>query len=98
MQSQYDCSILASKPGKAIKKKKNQCELKSIIGKDFDKMEMDSFQVIKNHYLIFKVHVLFKKKIGLFFKNLVSNCMGFCPAFPKINYLGLNSITLDIEK
>lgn len=28
--------------GKQLKKKKkNQCELKSIIGKDFDKMEMD---------------------------------------------------------
>lgn len=33
--------------GKQFKNKKNQRELTSVMGKGFDKMEMDLFQVIK---------------------------------------------------
>lgn len=45
-------------------------DLQLLGGKGFDKMEMGSFQVIKNHYLIFKVNVSFKKNISLGFQKI----------------------------
>lgn len=47
-------------------KKKFSVNLQVLWGKDFDKMEMDSFQVIKNHFQFSKLISHLRKKIGLF--------------------------------